>query len=102
MPSELSGSGVDRMRLLGLLPVVGPALGLTRFVTDEIDSPSRATAEAAGVTALPGGVVVPATGGAETSGGAAASGGNALDAARTVAGATESQALRTVGRPGCR
>ena len=79
------------MRLLGLLLGVGLALGLTLFVMDKVDSQSQATAKAAGVTVLPGGIVVPA------SGGATASGGDAVDAARTVACATMSQALAPPG-----
>jgi hypothetical protein len=77
------------MRLLGLLLGVGLALGLTLFVMGKVDSQSKATAKQAGVTVLPGGIVVPAPDGA------AASGGNAVDAAHTVACASASQALRT-------
>ena len=77
------------MRLLGLLLGVGLALGLTLFVMGKVDSQTKATAKAAGVTVLPGGIVVPPPDGA------APSGGNAVHAARTVACASASLALRT-------
>ena len=77
------------MRILGLVLTLGLLLGLSAYVMSSIDKQDP-TKHGAGVTVLPGGIVVPGS----DPGGAQTSGGGPLDAARTVACATEAQSLR--------
>ncbi|MGZ4756134.1 MAG: hypothetical protein ACXVKA_09930 [Acidimicrobiia bacterium] len=77
------------MRLLGVLLSVGLVLGLTLYVIDRVNEQEQKTSEKVGVRLLPGGIVVPDTGGAPVAGA------GAVGPAMTVACATDAQALRT-------
>ena len=80
------------MRILGLVLTLGLLLGLSAYAMSSIDK-QDSTKHGTGVSVLPGGIVVPDTDpqATPTPGGAP---GGPLDAARTVACATDAQSLR--------